>query len=606
MECLKFVYAPAMPGLTASALPNSETPAVNEMKHYFCNTNAALHVLLPDELVSKKANVMRIAAILPVLALVCVNLRAQATAVKPGSVEGIVSNSVTREPVRKVVVTLEGSLQRPGAPEPLHSVVITDSSGRFHFDNVPPGSYNITANRDGFTIGGATHTRAAPKTITVAEDQHFQDVAIQLVPLGAVSGRVVDEDGDPIVRARVTVLRYFYGARRRRLIPEAITQSNDLGEFGASNLAPGRYYVQVVAVVSRNIPPHTRWTHPEVAYPVTFYPNAREPAQASAIDMPPGGHVNNIDFRLMKLPAYHVRGTVIDGNPELHGIQNAVIVELPGGGFGGSVGGTSIQSDGSFDLPGLVSGSYLVTYRHVTEGKMIVTDEAIQVADADVNGVALTVRPGASVSGIVMVDGARPDQMNLQAILSLAHGRSQGENINAGADGRFVLPLVPLGVYELKVFKWPPGTYVKSIRFGDREINNGEIDLSIASSASVNIVLGADGGEVDGTVQTASGQPAAATQVMLAPAEEYDGREDLLKRVFTDPAGSFQIKDVAPGEYKVFAWEDDPDGSTQSAEFRKPFESKSVAVTVGSKDKASVQLTVITADDLDQGRSKLP
>jgi hypothetical protein len=152
----------------------------------------------------------------------------------------------------------------------------------------------------------------------------------------------------------------------------------------------------------------------------------------------------------------------------------------------------------------------------------------------------------------------------------------------------------------------PPGKYVKSIRLGDRENNSGEIDLSEHTSASLSLVLGADGGEVDGMVQNSSGQPAAATQVTLAPATEYDARSDLLKRAVTDASGNFQIKDVAPGEYKIFAWESDPEGSSQNAEFRKPFEIKSAAVTVGPKEKASVQVNVITADDVEKERIHLP
>ena len=92
----------------------------------------------------------------------------------------------------------------------------------------------------------------------------------------------------------------------------------------------------------------------------------------------------------------------------------------------------------------------------------------------------------------------------------------------------------------------------------------------------------------------------------LAPAKEYDDREDLFKRVVTDASGNFKIPDVAPGEYKIFAWESDPENNTQSAEFRKPFEGRSVAVTVGPNDKASIQLSVITAEDMEKERSKLP
>jgi hypothetical protein len=63
---------------------------------------------------------------------------------------------------------------------------------------------------------------------------------------------------------------------------------------------------------------------------------------------------------------------------------------------------------------------------------------------------------------------------------------------------------------------------------------------------------------------------------------------------------------VAPGEYRVFAWEEDPENRSQSADFRKPFESHGVAVTVGPKDKASVQVTAITTGDVEKEMSKLP
>jgi hypothetical protein len=194
-------------------------------------------------------------------------------------------------------------------------------------------------------------------------------------------------------------------------------------------------------------------------------------------------------------------------------------------------------------------------------------------------------------------------QITLSSTKTIGGG---GVNAVTGVDGTFSLAAAPPSSYDLQIFNLPPGKYVKSIRFGDREIKDGEIDLTEGAAAPLNIVLGADGGEVDGNVQTAGGQLAPATQVTLAPAEEYGGRSDLLKRTVTDASGNFQIKDLAPGEYKVFAWENDQEGSSQSAEFRKPFEGRSASVTVGPKDKASVQVTVITAGDVEKEMSKLP
>src|SRR5580704_9949346 len=221
---------------------------------------------------------MRIRAIFAALAMFAVILRAQAPAPKPGTVEGVVTNSVTGEPLKKAAVRLAEKY-----------TAMTDAVGHYRFDNVTPGNYLVTADKGGFQT-----TSGTPPQVTVAEGQTVKDVALKLLPLATVSGHVFDQDGEPIPRAQVAVLRYFYGLARKQLNPVAFAQSNDLGEFEALNLPPGRYYFQVTPPQPpRNIPPHTRWSHPEEAYPVTFHPNAREVAQATATDVATGAHGSN-------------------------------------------------------------------------------------------------------------------------------------------------------------------------------------------------------------------------------------------------------------------------------------------------------------------------
>jgi large repetitive protein len=534
---------------------------------------------------------MRIAAIFLALAMFAITLRAQPPAPKPGSVQGVVTSSITGEPVRKAMVALEDTKSHN------NKIATSDAMGRFQFDSVTPGLYYVSAVREGFQASNEKRTR-----VVVTEEQNVKDVVVKVVPLASVSGHVLDEDGDPIVRAQIRVLQYYYGSGRKWINTIGVAQANDLGEFDVVNLPPGRYYFQVMAPSPRSVPPHTRWTHPEEAYPVTYYPNVRELGQATAIEIAAGAHLSNIDFRLGKVPAFHVRGTVT-GVAAGAGPEGRVEVTTLSG-APDNLAGAAPQADGSFDLRGLVSGSYSLSYLRFGIGGRGGNGQTIFVSDSDVNGVNLAENLPISLSGTVAVEGTQPNQLNIQISLSSEQGR--GPRGASTADGRFEVKGVPPQVCQVQVSNLPPGTYVKSIRFGDHEINSGELDLTESPAAPLNILLAEDGGEVDGNVQTASGQPAVNTQVTLAPTEEYDGRSDLFKRVVTDASGNFQIKDVAPGEYKVFAWETDSDGSTRSAEFRKPFESKSSSVTVGPKGKDSVQLTVITADDIAKERSKLP
>jgi len=515
-----------------------------------------------------------------------------------------VVNFATGEPIRKASVRLDSQPKPGGAAHNLATK--SDASGRFHFDGVEPGLYYpVGAQRDGYMDPQGRY--AIPAPFQVAEEQHVSGVVVTLVPLAVLSGHVQDEDGAPIPSASIAVLRYSYESGRRRLGATAQEQTNDLGEFEILNLAPGRYYLQVAPARRRNIPMHTRWMLPEEAYPITFYPNVRQISEATPIDIAPGAHVGNVDFHLRKVPAYHIRGHVAGQTGRQPQTLDQLMVETPGTRYG-ALYQTGLQAEGSFDIPGVANGSYDVSYAHRQVGKSdtFYPAQSIQVADADVNDLVFTDDPKIEVSGTISAEGPRPDKLNIYVALEPSNSAFSMGGMSA-ADGSFHIASVPMAVCHLDLRSSPPeGYYVKSIRFGDREVKDSDIDFSNGADAPLNIVLASDGGAIDGKVQTADGQPSAGTEVTVARSDEYAGRSDLLKRATTDAAGNFHIKDVAPGDYRVYAWEIDLDQSPRSAEFRNLFDGKSAAVTVGPSSKTSVQVNVIKADDIAWERSKLP
>jgi hypothetical protein len=161
------------------------------------------------------------------------------------------------------------------------------------------------------------------------------------------------------------------------------------------------------------------------------------------------------------------------------------------------------------------------------------------------------------------------------------------------------------GVYFLNVFGSAPGHYVKSIRFGDREVPGGSLDLTHGVGGKLTIVYGADGGEIDGAVQNSNGDPAPNVIVTAAPADG-EGRPDLFRQTVSDASGNFKMQELAPGDYKVFAWEDVDQNLPQSFEFRKVFEGYAASVSVAPSAKETAQLKLIPAATIEEGRSRLP
>jgi len=546
---------------------------------------------------------MQIRAILPALALLAGFLRAQQPAAKPGSIEGNVANAVTGEPVKKAVVTLQNLGPQPNQTRVVNKTALTDAAGHFRFDAVEPGSYQVAADRDGFKP--SFQARGARVPVPVAEDQHVEDVSLRMPPLATVEGYVFDDDGDPLIRANVAPLQYSYDQGRKQLTTAGFANTNDRGEFQIANLPPGRYYFAVtVRGPALNLPPRTRWARPEEAYPVTYYPNSTEAGQAMAMDIAAGARIGNVDFRLRRALAHHLRGKVAGISPRAMG-GNLRLASASGGGFGSE--GVALQEDGSFDQGGIVSGAYDLTFLQQNGETTVSARQRVNVADQDVDGLVLAPMTGLEVSGLVVAEGGAAENMMGQVSLDPVEQPIFFNVIsgNLGSDGSFTIRGVSRESYRVRT-DVPAGKYVKSIRFGDHDSNSGRIDLTSGVSAPLRIVLGADGGSITGTVQTPEGQPAVEALVTAAPGAEFEDRADLLKQTLTDASGKFEMKDIAPGQYKVFAWEDAASGAVQSAEFRTPFDSRGASVTIGPNSHESVTLTRISMDDMERERSKLP
>ena len=69
------------------------------------------------------------------------------------------------------------------------------------------------------------------------------------------------------------------------------------------------------------------------------------------------------------------------------------------------------------------------------------------------------------------------------------------------------------------------------------------------------------------------------------------------KMTTSDQTGSYSFKNLTPGEYKVFAWEDIEPGAYADPEFIKPVEAKGETVTIKEGAAPAVQVTLIPVED---------
>ena len=125
--------------------------------------------------------------------------------------------------------------------------MFTNENGGFEFGQVPPGKYSLEgATRGYLTAAYEQHEQFSTAIVTGAELDTTK-LVLRLTPMASIEGRVIDEAGDAVRRAQVTLYRESHGSGITRTTPINNDLTDDLGTFEFAALAPGKYYVAVSA-----------------------------------------------------------------------------------------------------------------------------------------------------------------------------------------------------------------------------------------------------------------------------------------------------------------------------------------------------------------------
>jgi hypothetical protein len=245
----------------------------------------------------------------------------------------------------------------------------------------------------------------------------------------------------------------------------------------------------------------------------------------------------------------------------------------------------AVLRQGTFEIVGVAPGSYFLTEQRALDSGFV----PIEVSDGDVNGVVVPTVSIFPLSGRVSIDGqAKP---GAPLTIQLVGQPPLPRNVTAiiQPDGSFTVAVAP-GDYRVRVTN---SYYLKAIRFSGFDGQSGILHITSADDGPLDLVLATDAGSLEGVAGNERRAPQSNVRVVLVPDATLHGQTGLHQTALTDAAGHFHIDAIAPGAYKVFAWEDVEDRAWLNAEFISMYEDRGKPVYIGPDRKEMVEVTVI-------------
>jgi len=277
------------------------------------------------------------------------------------TITGRVIDGDTQAPLAGArVMLLPALMGEPRGPMGPPAQSVTGDDGRYTFSGIAEGSYRLQVQRIGFI------QPTDVSTVQVGAGQTLAGPDLRLSKGGAISGRVLDARGEPMVEVMVTALRKQsdnLGPGPSRGGPPALAagqpgQTNDIGEFRIAGLPAGDYYV---SASSRPATPFGGSSSPSGgATPVTtFYPGTASIAEAHVLTVAAGQTINSLEFRMLFAPGYSVAGVVVDETNTP--VAGAMVILMPNQVVGpGPRGSARTEPDGAFKINGVAPGSYVL------------------------------------------------------------------------------------------------------------------------------------------------------------------------------------------------------------------------------------------------------
>lgn len=490
----------------------------------------------------------------------------------------------------------------------------TGSDGRWEATALPAGRYIVSASKAGYVTVqfGQRRPFESGTPIPLADGQSLEQINMALPRGGVITGRILDDAGEPVAQAQVQAQRYQYTPDgQRRLALSNLATSDDLGQFRIYGLNPGDYAVS--AGVRTNLAPTDTSPEPTAtsteSLATTYYPGTINQNEAQVVSLGIGQEIS-VQIQLLATRVGRISGVVV--NSEGKPVAGAQLVIMSAGDLGflnlGGVTGTT--ADGGFTIMNVPAGDHIISVR---PGRPDASAEFANVpvtVGADAVNLRIVTGKGTTVSGRITWDGkssrSMPAAAGITALAALntprvmlqpaSPGPALGNNTTVDGtiteDGTFTVAGGSGRVF-VRILPTPPGWLIKSVALGGQDITDVPLDLTgNATIDDVRIVMTDKGSDLSGRVTDSRGTAVKDYVVVLLPVALPAGASSqrFIRLVRPDQDGQFLVKTLVPGRYTATALEWIEPGRQFVPEFQDELRQQGKAVTLKEGEAATLAL----------------
>jgi protocatechuate 3,4-dioxygenase beta subunit len=527
------------------------------------------------------------------------------------------------KPAQSVIVMATPSMSDPSKIveqmlKPLAPLkAVTDVDGRYRLEGVPAGKYTVVPSSP-----TSVNTEAgAGKEVNVTDASTAEDIDFSLTRGGVITGKITDSDGRPVIAEEVSLNSVDPSKPGGQSITPGgrVYVTDDRGIYRIFALAPGRYIVSA----GSSHDPFTTLFAKRPKRVQTYYPGVTEETKAKPVEVIAGAEASGVDIKLgVSDKGFAVNGRVLaaeTGAP----IAGAMLSytraqenpadpahrdnssDMPGG-------MTTTNAKGEFRFDSLAPGKYSVEV--VSMGALTGASESfyadpvnLEVQSGNIDKIEIKVHLGASISGVVVVEGVdaanTPDTtipLVLIALVADAQTTSKGAWMassmpsmsKVAADGSFRIGGLRAGKANIRAV--PYGTQKFSVVRIEHD-GVGPLDgMDIQPNeqiTGVRVVVVPANCVIRGRVTVQGGTLPPGTQISVW-ARALNGDPTNSVRASADSKGNFVIEDLAPGDYEV-----EITANVQGSEGSRRVSAKqSVTVNAGVPAEVSLMLNLKVPD----------